>query len=51
MQDEEVSRYVLGALRHIREEKQKEDLVDLTSWIMMSGMVFSACVLYLDTKL
>jgi hypothetical protein len=40
MQDEEVSRYVLGALRHIREEKQKEDLVDLTSWIMMGGMVF-----------
>ena len=40
MQDEEVSRYVLGALRYIREDKQKDDLVDLTSWIMMSGMVF-----------
>jgi hypothetical protein len=40
MQDEEVSRYVLGALRHIREEKQKRDLVDLISWIMMGGMVF-----------
>ena len=40
MQDEEVSRYVLGALRHIREQKQKADLVDLTSWIMMGGMVF-----------
>ena len=40
MQDEEVSRYVLGALRHIREEKQKEDLVDFISWVMMGGMVF-----------
>jgi hypothetical protein len=40
MHDEEVSRYVLGALRHIREQKQKADLVDFTSWIMMGGMVF-----------
>ena len=40
MQDDEVSRYVLGALRQIREEKRKEDIGDLTAWIMMSAMVF-----------
>lgn len=40
MDDEEVSRYVLGALRQIREEKRKEDLSDFTAWIMMAGMVF-----------
>jgi len=40
MEDEEVSRYVLGALRQIREEKRKEDLADLTAWLMMGGMVF-----------
>lgn len=40
MEDYEVSRYVLGALRQIREEKRKEDLADLTAWIMMGGMVF-----------
>jgi len=40
MQDDEVSRYVLGSLRQIREEKRKEDLSDFTAWIMMGGMVF-----------
>ena len=39
MEDDEVSRYVLGALRQIREEKRKEELSDLTAWIMMGGMV------------
>ncbi len=40
MQDDEVSRYVLGALRQIREEKRKEDISDLTAWVMMGAMVF-----------
>ncbi|MZG54815.1 MAG: hypothetical protein F3743_02360 [Nitrospinae bacterium] len=40
MEDDEVSRYVLGALRQIREEKRKEELSDFTAWIMMAGMVF-----------
>ena len=40
MDDVEVSRYVLGALRQIREERSKENLIDLTAWIMMGGMVF-----------
>ena len=39
MEDYEASRYVLGALRQIREEKRKEKLSDLTAWIMMGGMV------------
>ena len=39
MEDDEVSRYVLGALRQIREEKRKEELSDFTAWIMMGGMV------------
>ncbi|MEK9628895.1 MAG: hypothetical protein VW455_07715 [Nitrospinota bacterium] len=40
MDDVEVSRYVLGALRQIREEKRKENLSDMTAWIMMAGMLF-----------
>lgn len=40
MQEEEVSRYVLGALRHIRDEKHKNDLNELTGWILMGGMAF-----------
>ena len=40
MQDDEVARYVLGALREIREEKRKKDISDLTAWVMMSAMVF-----------
>ena len=40
MQDDEVSRYVLGALRQVRAEKRKKNIRDLTSWIMMSAMVF-----------
>ncbi|MBT5471398.1 MAG: hypothetical protein HOK41_12415 [Nitrospina sp.] len=40
MEDDEVSRYVLGALRQIRDEKRKEDISDFTAWIMMGGMVF-----------
>lgn len=40
MEDEEVSKYVLGALRQIREERRKEEISDLTAWIMMGAMVF-----------
>ena len=40
MQDDEVARYVLGALRQIREEKRKKNISDLTAWIMMGAMVF-----------
>jgi len=40
MQDDEVARYVLGALRQIREEKRKKNIGDLIAWIMMSAMVF-----------
>ena len=40
MQGDEVSRYVLGALRQIRDEKSKKDVSDLTAWIMMFAMVF-----------
>ncbi len=40
MEQDEVSRYVLGALRHIREDKQKKDLTELSGWILMGGMVF-----------
>ena len=40
MDDVEVSRYVLGALRQIREERRKENLSDFTAWVMMGGMVF-----------
>ncbi|MZH02750.1 MAG: hypothetical protein F3745_04955 [Nitrospinae bacterium] len=40
MEEDEVSRYVLGALKHIRDEKQKKDLNELTGWILMGGMVF-----------
>jgi hypothetical protein len=40
MEEDEVSRYVLGALRAIREQKHKDDLNELTGWILMTGMVF-----------
>ncbi len=40
MAEDEVSRYVLGALRHIREEKHKKDLNELTGWLLMGGMAF-----------
>jgi hypothetical protein len=40
MAEDEVSRYVLGALRHIRDEKHKKDLNELTGWILMGGMAF-----------
>jgi len=40
MAEEEVSRYVLGALKHIRDEKHKKDLNELTGWILMGGMAF-----------
>jgi hypothetical protein len=38
MEQDEVSRYVLGALRHIRDERQKRDLNHLTGWILIGGM-------------
>ena len=40
MEGEEVSKYVLGALRHIRVQKQEKDLIELTGWMMMAGMCF-----------
>lgn len=40
MEEDEVSRYVLGALKHIRDEKQKKDLNELTGWLLMGGMSF-----------
>jgi hypothetical protein len=40
MEQEEVSRYVLGALKHIRDEKHKNDLNELTGWLLMGGMTF-----------
>ena len=40
MDEEEVSRYVLGALRHIRDEKHKKDLSELVGWVLMGGMGF-----------
>jgi hypothetical protein len=40
MEEDEVSRYVLGALKHIRNEKHKKDLNELTGWILLGGMVF-----------
>jgi len=40
MQNDEVARYVLGALRQIREVKRKKDINDFISWAMMSAMVF-----------
>ena len=40
MEEEEVSRYVLGALRAIRDEKHKKELNEVTGWILMSGMGF-----------
>ena len=40
MEEDEVSRYVLGALKHIRDEKHKKDLNELTGWFLMGGMSF-----------
>ena len=40
MEGEEVSKYVLGALRHIRVQKQEKDLIELTGWMMIAGMCF-----------
>ncbi|MBT3922238.1 MAG: hypothetical protein HOF21_06645 [Nitrospina sp.] len=40
MEEDEVSRYVLGALRAIRDEKQKKELNEVTGWALMGGMVF-----------
>ena len=40
MEEDEVSRYVLGALRAIRDQKYKDDLNELTGWVLMSGMAF-----------
>ncbi|MBC8287322.1 MAG: hypothetical protein H8E42_07595 [Nitrospinae bacterium] len=40
MEEDEVSRYVLGALKHIRDEKHKKDLNELTGWLLMGGMSF-----------
>jgi hypothetical protein len=40
MEEDEVSRYVLGALRAIRDQKHKDDLNEVTGWILMGGMVF-----------
>jgi hypothetical protein len=40
MEEDEVSRYVLGALRAIRDQKYKDDLNELTGWVLMGGMVF-----------
>ena len=40
MEEDEVSRYVLGALKHIRDEKHKKSLNELTGWILMGGMAF-----------
>ena len=40
MEEDEVSRYVLGALKHIRDEKHKKDLNELTGWLLMGGMAF-----------
>ncbi len=40
MKEDEVSRYVLGALRHIRDEKHKKDLNELIGWLLMGGMAF-----------
>jgi hypothetical protein len=40
MDEDEVSRYVLGALNHIRDEKHKKSLNELTGWILIGGMTF-----------
>jgi hypothetical protein len=40
MEEDEVSRYVLGALKHIRDEKHKKDLNELTGLILIGGMSF-----------
>jgi lipid-A-disaccharide synthase-like uncharacterized protein len=40
MEQDEVSRYVLGALRAIRKELHKKALNEMTGWVLMGGMVF-----------
>ena len=40
MEGEEVSKYVLGALRHIRVQKHEKDLIEVTGWVMIAGMSF-----------
>ena len=40
MEEDEVSRYVLGALKHIRDDIHKKDLNELTGWLLMGGMSF-----------
>ena len=40
MDEDEVSRYVLGALKHIRDEKHKKNLNELVGWILLGGMAF-----------
>ncbi len=40
MDEIEVSKYVLGALRAIRDQRQKDELNDITGWVLMAGMVF-----------
>ena len=38
MEADEVSKYVLGAFRHIRDEKRKKDINELIAWILIAGM-------------
>jgi hypothetical protein len=40
MEQDEVSRYVLGALRAIRDEMHKIHLNEITGWVLMSLMIF-----------
>ena len=40
MEADEVSRYVLGALRHIRDQNHKKDINELIAWILIGGMGF-----------
>ncbi len=40
MEQDEVSRYVLGALRAIRGEMQKKALNEITGWVLMGVMMF-----------
>lgn len=39
MDEEEVSEYVLGALKHIREKRGKEDLNDLLTLFLLGGFI------------
>ena len=40
MEGDEVSRYVLGALRHIRDQNRKKDIHELIAWILIGAMGF-----------